>query len=35
MAVSTYGPPGSEEEDDPDSGGISPGSVIPLPCETS
>jgi hypothetical protein len=34
-AVSTYGPPGSEEEDDPDSGWISPGSVIPVPCETS
>jgi hypothetical protein len=36
--VSTYGPPGSEEEDEPDSTtlvGISPGSVIPVPCKTS
>jgi hypothetical protein len=35
MAVSTYGPPGSEEEDDPTPVGISPGSVIRVPCETS
>jgi hypothetical protein len=34
-AVSTYGPVGSEEEDDPTSVGISPDSVIPVPCETS
>jgi hypothetical protein len=35
MAVSTYGPPGSEEEDKPDLVGISLGSVILVPCETS
>jgi hypothetical protein len=34
-AVSTYGPPGSEEDDKPDSGWVSPGSVILAPCETS
>jgi hypothetical protein len=33
--ASTYGPPGSEEEEGPDSVGISPGSVILVPCETS
>jgi hypothetical protein len=33
--VSTYEPPGSEEEDEPDLVGISPDSVIPVPCETS
>jgi hypothetical protein len=35
MTVSTYGPPGSEEEDGPTPVGISPASVIPVPCETS
>jgi hypothetical protein len=34
-AVSTYGAPGSEEDDDPTLVGISPGSVTPVPCETS
>jgi hypothetical protein len=32
-AVLTYGPLGSEEDDEPDSGWISPGS--PVPCGTS
>jgi hypothetical protein len=35
MVVSTYGPPGSEEEDEPDSGWDLSGSVILVPCETS
>jgi hypothetical protein len=34
-AVSTYGPPGFEEDDEPDYGWISPGSVNPAPCGTS
>jgi hypothetical protein len=34
-AVSTYGPPGSEEDDDPDSGWVSSGSMLLVPCETS
>ena len=33
-AVSTYGPPGSEEDDEP-MVGISPGSGTPVPCGTS
>jgi hypothetical protein len=33
--ISTYGPPGSEEDDEPDYVGISPGSVTPVPCGTS
>jgi hypothetical protein len=33
-AVSTYGPLGSEEDDEPDSG-ISPGLITPVPCGTS
>jgi hypothetical protein len=32
---STYGPPGSEEEDEPDSGWDFTGLGNPLPCETS
>jgi hypothetical protein len=33
--VSTYGPSGSEEDDEPDFCWISPGSVTPVPCGTS
>jgi hypothetical protein len=34
-AVSTYGPPGSEEDDEPDSGWDFPGLITPVPCGTS
>jgi hypothetical protein len=34
-AISTFGPAGSEEEDDPDFGWDFSGSVIPVPCGTS
>jgi hypothetical protein len=34
-AVSTYEPPGSEEDDEPGSGWDFSGSVLPVPCETS
>jgi hypothetical protein len=33
--VSTYGPPGSEEDDEPDSGWDFPGSITLVPCGTS
>jgi hypothetical protein len=33
--VSTYGPSGSEEDDEPDFFGISPDLVTLVPCETS
>jgi hypothetical protein len=35
MAVSTYGPPVPRKKTTPTPVGISPGSVIPVPCESS